>query len=77
MKTYIKASDDVKTALGEIRQHLNQNQKVVTGEKESDVLMIISREVYEVRLLLLQHNARCEFSFQCDPSCKTHLFQVK
>ena len=76
MKT-IQSSTDIKESLNEIKLHVEANQETVKGEKEAEQLLVISREVYEIRSSSLSYNSKIEFSMQCDSNSMTQLFQVQ
>jgi len=75
MKT-IESSNDIKKCMAEVKQHLSANEETVNGNKEADIIMIISREFYDIRSGNLSYNEKIEFAFQCDSSSKTQLFTV-
>ena len=76
MKT-IQSSTDVKEALNEIALHIANNRAVAAGKRQAELLLIISREVYEIRSTGLNYNDKIEFAMQCDSQLLTQLFQVQ
>ena len=75
MKT-IESSNDIKKCFAEMKEHLAKNQETVTGKKEANIIMVISREAYDIKSENLNYNGKVEFAMQCNPSSKTQLFQV-
>jgi len=73
----VEGSNDVKQCLSEIKEHLAKNTETVRGEKEAEMIMVISKEAYNLRSSNLNYNGKVEFSMQCDPSSRTQLFQVE
>ncbi len=76
MKT-INSSTDIKTCMSEISKHIKENQETVKGEKLAEILMNISREIYDIRSSNLGYNEKIEFAFLCDKNSSTQLFQVQ
>ena len=76
MKT-IQSSTDIKEALNEIALHIANNREVAAGKRQAELLLIISREVYEIRSAGLNYNDKIEFAMQCDSQLLTQLFQVQ
>ena len=76
MKT-IQSSTDIKEALNEIALHIANNREVAAGKRQAELLLIISREVYETRSAGLNYNDKIEFAMQCDSASMTQLFQVQ
>jgi len=75
MKT-IESSNDVKVCFSEINEHIKNNREIVKGEKEAELLLVISREIYDLRSTNLSYNDKCEFNMQCDSNSMTQLFEV-
>ena len=76
MKTII-SSNDVKKCFAEIKEHIKNNQETVKGKKEAGLLLVISREAYEMRSANLSYNEKCEFNMQCDSNSTIQLFEVQ
>ena len=72
----IHSSNDIKIAFSEINEHIANNLLTVKGQKESESLLVISSETYELRSCNLSYNDKIEFKMQCDINSKTQLFEV-
>ena len=73
----IQSSADIKEAFNEVARHIQANQETVKGEEAAELLLVISREVYEILSAGLTYNNKIEFAMQCDPNSLTQLFQVQ
>ena len=73
----INSSNNIKKCISEINSHISNNKETVQGLKPAVTLLIISSEAYELRSGNLSYNDKIEFSFQCNRSSVTQLFEIR
>ena len=76
MNTII-SSNDIKICFSEMKDHLENNNETVKGKKYAEVLLVISKEAYELKSINLSYNEKVEFMMQCDSNSATQLFEVQ
>lgn len=73
----IQSSTDNKQAQKEIALHMEANPEVTRGKKQADVLLVISREVYDLVSSNVPYKLKIIFAMQCDSNSMTQLFVVQ
>ena len=65
---------NLKLELSQITEHMRDNPQTLAGRAMAPKILLISPEVYRLKLLNLPYNQQIEFKMACDPRSLTHLF---